>query len=95
MTLETTIRAAAAAARRVLENPDADPLERQKATIDLTRVAGFLLEQTEPGDLLLVGEILALLPLARKYAEGLFLEKLDRLQDILLEVRLMAEKKMP
>ncbi len=81
--------------RRVLEDPSADGLEKQEVMMDLVRAAGAVIERRDRAGLLLVGEILALLPLARKYAEGLFREKLDKLQEILLEIRIMAAKKIP
>lgn len=93
--LETKIRLVTTAGRQILEDPESDPLERQEVVIDLARAAGAILERTDPETLLLVGEILALLPLARKYADGICLEKLDKLQEILLEIRIMAAKKIP
>jgi len=93
--LETKVRFVACEGRKVLEDPDAGTLERQEVMMDLVRAAGSLVERNDRASLFLAGEILALLPLARSRAEGLWRRKLDELQEILLELRVTVGRAKP
>lgn len=92
---ETKIHLIATAGREILLDPESDRLDREHVAIDIAKAAGAVLEREDPGAFVLAREILALLPLARKSVDEPMRQKLDQIQEILLEMILIGQKKHP
>jgi hypothetical protein len=90
---ETKVKFVVAQAMQRLNDPATKPMDRQEIAMDLVRAAGELMEPRHAGLLaLLVGDVLSVLPAARRHAEGDWRTKLDQLQEILLDVKVTADR---
>lgn len=90
--LEKKIDLVVCAARTWCGRPS-EPFDlRQEIAVDVLDLCGEVFSRRHPALLAKMGELLSVFPLLKKDAEGLFLEKLQRMEDACLSIVVELEK---
>lgn len=90
--LEEKIDFLVASAKAYCGTEATDPRTRQLIAFDVLALTGLLFTRGDHGLLKKSGALLSVLPLLKKDAEGIFLEKLKQLEDVCLSIQVALKK---